>query len=215
MPPRYSDDPEYGRETRRRAEREARDVRETRDTRENREPVRDTRIPERRLEPDPRQPPRHAVPEPDLMRTEPRAANSGVPLRQDPRLARTIPPVRERERERDRDQDMDMYDARPTTYAPVREVRDVREVRGGEPRRMAYEGDFDDLPARIRPVIDPGRSRDEARPNYNEYFLPGEGIDREVIQSEICRYLGQDATCKPGTHDDVGNPRDKRHGIVY
>ena len=40
-------------------------------------------------------------------------------------------------------------------------------------------------------------------PSYNEYFLPGEGIDREVIQSEICRYLGQDATCKPGAHTDI------------
>ena len=31
----------------------------------------------------------------------------------------------------------------------------------------------------------------------NTYFLPGEGISREVIQADICRYLGPDATCMP------------------
>lgn len=41
------------------------------------------------------------------------------------------------------------------------------------------------------------------RPHYNDYFLPGDGIDREVIQSEICRFLGNDATCKPGTNREV------------
>lgn len=30
------------------------------------------------------------------------------------------------------------------------------------------------------------------------YFLPGEGIDREVIKTDICRYLGPDALVKPG-----------------
>ena len=143
------------------------------------------------MEMDPRQPMR--MPDPELSRSEQRAANQGAPLRQDPRAIRAIPVAREREQ--DRDQDMDMYDARPAAYAPVRPT--------GEARRIPYEGEFDEMPARIRPVIDPGRNRDEPRPSYNEYFLPGEGIDREVIQSEICRYLGQDATCKPGTHGDV------------
>jgi hypothetical protein len=36
---------------------------------------------------------------------------------------------------------------------------------------------------------------------YNEYFVPGGGIDREVIQHEICRYLGNDATVRPYTKD--------------
>lgn len=39
----------------------------------------------------------------------------------------------------------------------------------------------------------------------NEYFIPGDGISREVIQADICRYLGNDALVKPGTHN-VGNP---------
>ncbi|KAJ5146327.1 uncharacterized protein N7515_000891 [Penicillium bovifimosum] len=36
----------------------------------------------------------------------------------------------------------------------------------------------------------------------NEYFIPGEGISREVIQADICRYLGNDALVRPGTHNN-------------
>lgn len=53
-----------------------------------------------------------------------------------------------------------------------------------------------------------GRDRDRReRPTersggrYNEYFLPGEGISREVIQADICRYLGNDALVRPGTYE--------------
>ncbi|KAI9743810.1 MAG: hypothetical protein M1818_002544 [Claussenomyces sp. TS43310] len=35
------------------------------------------------------------------------------------------------------------------------------------------------------------------------FFVPGNGIDREVISTDICRYLGNDATVKPGTHTDM------------
>lgn len=34
----------------------------------------------------------------------------------------------------------------------------------------------------------------------NEYFIPGDGISREVIQADICRYLGNDALVRPGQH---------------
>jgi hypothetical protein len=44
--------------------------------------------------------------------------------------------------------------------------------------------------------------RYEARPErQNEYFIPGEGISREVIQADICRYLGNDALVRPGNHN--------------
>ncbi|KAH8701755.1 hypothetical protein BGW36DRAFT_289651 [Talaromyces proteolyticus] len=44
-------------------------------------------------------------------------------------------------------------------------------------------------------------SRGYERPErHNEYFIPGDGISREVIQADICRYLGNDALVKPGTH---------------
>lgn len=35
----------------------------------------------------------------------------------------------------------------------------------------------------------------------NEYFVPRDGIDREVITSDICRYLGNDALVRPGTYE--------------
>ncbi|KAI9756292.1 MAG: hypothetical protein M1815_003876 [Lichina confinis] len=35
----------------------------------------------------------------------------------------------------------------------------------------------------------------------NKYFLPGEGIRREVITADICRYLGNDALVKPGLYE--------------
>ena len=35
----------------------------------------------------------------------------------------------------------------------------------------------------------------------NEYFVPRDGIDREVITADICRYLGNDALVRPGTYE--------------
>lgn len=35
----------------------------------------------------------------------------------------------------------------------------------------------------------------------NEYFISGDGISREVIQADICRYLGNDALVRPGNHN--------------
>lgn len=32
------------------------------------------------------------------------------------------------------------------------------------------------------------------------FFVPGDGIDREVISTDICRYLGNDATTRPGDY---------------
>ncbi|KAL2269399.1 hypothetical protein VTJ83DRAFT_1583 [Remersonia thermophila] len=43
-----------------------------------------------------------------------------------------------------------------------------------------------------------------APPRQNEYFVPRDGIDREVIQSDICRYLGNDALVRPGTYEKDG-----------
>ncbi|CZS99573.1 uncharacterized protein RAG0_07920 [Rhynchosporium agropyri] len=36
----------------------------------------------------------------------------------------------------------------------------------------------------------------------NEYFVPKDGIDREVITADICRYLGNDALVRPGNYED-------------
>lgn len=40
----------------------------------------------------------------------------------------------------------------------------------------------------------------------NEYFVDGEGISREVIQADICRYLGNDALVRTGTNQQVRLP---------
>lgn len=36
-----------------------------------------------------------------------------------------------------------------------------------------------------------------ARDGLNEFFVDGEGINRQVLQSEICKYLGAEATSRP------------------
>jgi len=40
------------------------------------------------------------------------------------------------------------------------------------------------------------------KPRMSTFFVPGAGIDREVITTDICRYLGNDALVKPGPYTD-------------
>ncbi|CAI4218311.1 unnamed protein product [Parascedosporium putredinis] len=51
-------------------------------------------------------------------------------------------------------------------------------------------------PQQMPPPQAPTNSR------QNEYFIPRDGIDREVITADICRYLGNDALVRPGTYED-------------
>jgi hypothetical protein len=53
--------------------------------------------------------------------------------------------------------------------------------------------DNDETPVKTLERSNPGRQ--------NEYFLRGDGISREVIQVEVCRYLGGDALVRPGNHN--------------
>jgi len=56
-------------------------------------------------------------------------------------------------------------------------------------------------------------SREIAR----QWFIPGEGIDRHVISADIQRYLGNDATVRPGmgTGDNEVRPsRPALHGMT-
>jgi hypothetical protein len=51
-----------------------------------------------------------------------------------------------------------------------------------------------------------GRTARGAQPppasnRQNEYFVPRDGIDREVITADICRYLGNDALVRPGVYE--------------
>jgi hypothetical protein len=41
-----------------------------------------------------------------------------------------------------------------------------------------------------------------AATRQNEYFVPRDGIDREVISADICRYLGNDALVRPGMYEN-------------
>ena len=34
----------------------------------------------------------------------------------------------------------------------------------------------------------------------DEFFISGEGIKREVLQEEICRFLGPEASTRPSAH---------------
>ena len=57
-------------------------------------------------------------------------------------------------------------------------------------RRTEFEGELYDVPAPFRPVLDPGPSRDGSRLSRNECFLPKDGIDDKVTETETRRYLG-------------------------
>jgi hypothetical protein len=62
---------------------------------------------------------------------------------------------------------------------------------------------MDDARERRRPPVDlQSQMREEASSRHQEYFLPGEDINREVIQFDICRYLGNDATVRSYQHPD-------------
>lgn len=50
------------------------------------------------------------------------------------------------------------------------------------------------------------RAGASASARTNEYFVPKDGIDREVITADICRYLGNDALVRPGKYE-VGHLR--------
>ncbi len=50
------------------------------------------------------------------------------------------------------------------------------------------------------------RAQQAAQARTNEYFVPKDGIDREVITADICRYLGNDALVRPGQYE-VGHRR--------
>ena len=38
------------------------------------------------------------------------------------------------------------------------------------------------------------------RSNLKDFFVVGDGIHPEVIQNNVKKYLGEEATCKPSTY---------------
>jgi hypothetical protein len=74
--------------------------------------------------------------------------------------------------------------------------RDVTRETRAAPPGIARDGGRE---TRLRPDEVPQRGPS------NDYFLPEEGISRDVIQAEICRYLGPDALVRPYRHQDVSS----------
>ncbi|MCJ1393369.1 hypothetical protein MMC18_006242 [Xylographa bjoerkii] len=61
----------------------------------------------------------------------------------------------------------------------------------------------DSYPAE-KPSREPPRDGRAVR-DLNEYFVDGQGISRAVLQMDICKYLGPEATSRPGNyHDKAG-----------
>lgn len=135
---------------------------------------------------DPRMFGRGPEPRPDL-RPDPRSDLRGD-IRNEPREMRDLRDARDLRGE-------PLIDPRDPRFASSRDARDLREIRGS---RDLYERDemMD-----IDPPLSSGR--------LTTYFLPGDGISREVIQADICRYLGADATCMPYRNREVSLPVSK------
>ena len=82
-----------------------------------------------------------------------------------------------------------------------RSDRDRERDRGGDrdrdrgDRRRERERDSGRDSARER---EPPRA---SRSDLNEFFVDGTGIHREVMQREICKYLGPEAYSRPGAYN--------------
>jgi len=55
----------------------------------------------------------------------------------------------------------------------------------------------------------------KAGQRMTEYFLPRDGIDREVITADICRYLGNDTTIRPGNYEVMSNFTPQDNGQLF
>lgn len=66
-------------------------------------------------------------------------------------------------------------------------------------RRRGDERDARREPARSE--REPPRSARGGGDGLNEFFIDGDGIHREVMQREICKYLGPEAYSRPGAYN--------------
>ena len=71
-------------------------------------------------------------------------------------------------------------------------TRHERDRRGGDER---------DTYPRKGPRQEPAREPARPAKQLNEYFIEGDGISREVLQIDICKHLGPEATSRPGTYN--------------
>ena len=119
--------------------------------------------------------------------------------RMDPRELRRLDGRESDRMDYTRDVRSDLRATRDTTSRSIYTYSDQMD-RDDQPPR----GYVDDSRERHRQLIDlQSPRREENAAHYKEYFLPGEDINREVIQFDICRYLGNDATVRRYQHPDV------------
>jgi hypothetical protein len=64
--------------------------------------------------------------------------------------------------------------------------RDRENISTGSPRERERDRD---------------RRSQMASARTNEYFIPRDGIDREIITADLCRYLGNDALVRTGNYE--------------
>ncbi|KFY81626.1 hypothetical protein V500_11241 [Pseudogymnoascus sp. VKM F-4518 (FW-2643)] len=85
------------------------------------------------------------------------------------------------------------------------EIRRSKYPRGGEDAEAATQDYIRRDASRDREEDSRGNKTPKAR--LETYFVPGTGIDRDVITTDICRYLGNDAIVRPGRHKNAeGEP---------
>ena len=48
-----------------------------------------------------------------------------------------------------------------------------------------------------------------------QWFIPGEGIERQVISADIQRYLGNDATVRPGVGTGENQVRPPKEFLLF
>ena len=97
-----------------------------------------------------------------------------------------------------------LYDASGRLYDSS--AADLYQYPVGRPVYRDDPMDRDDSPhppRRQREVVESYNDRERGG-KYNDFFLERTGLYREVIQHEICRYLGNDATVRTYKHKDVG-----------
>lgn len=80
--------------------------------------------------------------------------------------------------------------------------RDDRRDRDRDRRRV---DDRDQRREPARSEREPPRATRGGGDGLNEFFIDGEGIHREVMQREICKYLGPEAYSRPAAYNVRSN----------
>ncbi len=90
--------------------------------------------------------------------------------------------------------------SRAREYEKERHVQEERGYPRGDQQNLRNDL-VDQGPMRLDNPRDSTLPPTDAR--VREYFLPGEGISREVIRVDLGLYLGPDTTCRPGVNREV------------